>query len=288
MENATCIICGNTKFSPYLDVKCRFTNEDFKLSQCICSLVLTSPRPTSNNISAYYNNDNYFPHSNLSSNQSFFHKVLKKISCKWKFRLIKKYIYKDQVDLLDIGGGDGSFAIYLNNENCKVNVYEKDESCVKFINNNNVFATNDLKKLTDSKYNFITLWHSLEHVHDIEELFEHINRISKNDCLMLIAVPNILAAEIDCLSYRWIAWDAPRHLYHFSYDTLDLLLEKYNWEIIKTKNMNQDTLFNIYMSLKTKSLLNMMYCIYIYIYSTISQILFKKKRSTNLVICKKK
>ena len=73
---------------------------------------------------------------------------------------------------------------------------------------------------------------------------------------MVIATPNVLASEIKFLSKEWIAWDIPRHLYHFSHKTLALLLKKYGWKIIDTQNMRQDTLFNIYMSLKGEGLIS--------------------------------
>ena len=47
MEQAACIICGEKNFSHFLNVKCKYSNEIFSLNKCKCSLVLTSPRPSS-------------------------------------------------------------------------------------------------------------------------------------------------------------------------------------------------------------------------------------------------
>ena len=105
---------------------------------------------------------------------------------------------------------------------------------------------------------------------------------------MIIAVPNVNAAEIKFLSNKWVAWDVPRHLYHFSIKTLELLLNKYGWEITESKNMPQDTLFNIYMSLKGNMIKKIFVFILLSCYSFINQIFSSKKRSTNLVLCQKK
>ena len=142
MEDAICILCGQKKFSRYLNVECKYTKEQFMLKQCSCSLVLTSPRPLQSEIQKYYDSSSYLPHSNVYSRGDFLNKIFKKISYFWKFRLIKKYI-EDDIKLLDIGGGDGSLAIYLKNKVNKVDVYEKDQSCVDFINKNNIFSTNN-------------------------------------------------------------------------------------------------------------------------------------------------
>ena len=78
----------------------------------------------------------------------------------------------------------------------------------------------------------LTLFHSLEHIHQIDQLFSNINKVTTGESRMIIAVPNISASEIRFLSNKWIAWDVPRHLYHFTSDSLGLLLKKHNWEII--------------------------------------------------------
>jgi len=287
LETPECIICGNSQFSHYLDVKCKESNDFFTLAECSCCLILTSPRPTESKIEEYYNSE-YFPHSSANYRNSFFNKIFRKLSYFWKNRIIKKYSSNDQIKLIDIGGGDGSLALYLRRTIPEIHVYEKDCECVDFINGKNIFSTNDLRILDDNHYNILTLFHSLEHVHDIEELFFNINRISAKNATMIIAVPNSNASEIRFLSSSWAAWDVPRHLYHFNQDTLSLLLDKYGWKIIESKNMFQDTLFNIYMSLKGGSSARLLLFLPLVVYAIISQAFFSNKRSTNLVVCRRK
>ena len=70
--------------------------------------------------------------------------------------------------------------------------------------------------------------------------------------------------------------------------SLKLLLEKHGWEIIKSKNMFQDTIFNIYMSLSGNFAKRIVLFSFLIIYSFICQIFFVNLKSTNLVICQKK
>ena len=128
----------------------------------------------------------------------------------------------------------------------------------------------------------------MEHIHKLDELFFNINRITTNDAKMIIAVPNNDAAEINFFTNEWVAWDVPRHLYHFNFETLAMLLEKYGWKITKSKNMFQDTFFNIYMSLKGNFIKRILVFLVLIIYSFINQIFFFNKQSSNLVVCKKK
>ena len=293
MENVTCIICGEKKFSHYLDVQCKNTKEFFTLQQCSCSLIMTSPRPFYKKIEKYYEND-YIPHARVNQKEYYSNKIFKKISYSWKLKLIKRFGFsKGDLKVIDIGGGDGSLANHLNGKEnghgkIIVDVYEKNRDCVDYINSNNIFATDSFEEIKDKQYDVLTLWHSLEHIHDTDNLFRNMNKISSDDAIMILAVPNALAAEIYFLSNQWIAWDVPKHLYHFTSNSLGLLLKKHNWEVVSSKGMIQDTLFNIYMSLDGYFIKKIIICLFIFIYSLIMQILFIKKRSTNLVICRKK
>ena len=67
-------------------------------------------------------------------------KSLKKISYAWKVNLIKQGT-KEEIHLIDLGGGDGSLALHLKNKIKSVHVYEKNKDCVDFINSKGIFST---------------------------------------------------------------------------------------------------------------------------------------------------
>ena len=286
LESPKCIICEKNVFSDYLTVD-DGSGVNFSLKQCQCSLILTSPRPCDTSIEYYYSED-YMPHSKTNANLSLFNKISRTISYSWKKRLIRNAFINKKIAMLDVGGGDGALAFYLKDEFSLIDVYEKNSSCVAHIIQNDIFSSYNLNDFKDSNYNIITLFHSLEHIHDIENLFYHINRVSKSDAKMIIAVPNVTASEIKFLTNKWIAWDVPRHLYHFSPKTLTALLEKYGWEITESRYMFQDTIFNIYMSLKGTFIKKMFLFILLLGYALISQLFLSNRQSTNLVVCQKK
>jgi len=288
VEQVVCIICGEKNFSHFLNVKCKYSNEVFSLNKCKCSLVLTSPRPSEDNMNSYYQNQDYQPHAKINSYNSFFDIIFKKISHLWKYNFLDQYIKKDNPTAIDIGGGDGSLAIYLNKRNIRTDVYEKESLCVEFIKGYDIFASSSFSDFKDNNYDLVMLWHSLEHIHDIDELFSQINRISNKDALMTIATPNISAGEIKFLKENWVAWDVPRHLYHFNYNTLNMLLTKYGWEITNRKSMFQDTLFNIYAGIHCNFIVKIIIFCFISVYSLIVQIFSINKVSSNLIVCKKK
>jgi hypothetical protein len=77
------------------------------------------------------------------------------------------------------------------------------------------------------------MWHSLEHVHDPQEVVCAASRLLAPGGRLIVATPNI-----DSLSFRWFgsAWfglDVPRHLTHFAPWTLQLLLQRAGFRVGK-------------------------------------------------------
>ena len=106
---------------------------------------------------------------------------------------------------------------YINIENIK--------SIKKYIVNNL-----SLKKY-NNYFDVITLWHSLEHIHDIVSIFTNIKKLLKNHGILLIAIPNHNSFDRYIFKDKWAAYDAPRHLYHFNCDTFKRLCENNNINI---------------------------------------------------------
>ena len=141
------------------------------------------------------------------------------------------------------------------------------------------FSDSSLKR----KFDIITLWHSIEHVHDIKKLFKQIEFLLKEKGLLFIAIPNHDAYERENFFIDdWVAYDIPRHLYHFNTQTFERLLEKNKFIIKKSYSMYQDTLFNILMSSNNKNPIRLLYRIF---YSIIFIFFNKKKSSSLLFVC---
>jgi len=132
------------------------------------------------------------------------------------------------------------------------------------------------------------MWHSLEHIHNIKLLFSTIHSLMAKDGILVIAVPNINAPERKFFKDNWAPWDAPRHLYHFNYSQLDRLLKKNGWKIEQTKTIFQDTPYNILLSLKSNSPLQLILGGFILLYSLIKAVIGGVNSSSSfMVICKR-
>ena len=128
----------------------------------------------------------------------------------------------------------------------------------------------------------------LEHIHNVDELFNYIRNSLHNKGFMIIAVPNHSSIDRFIFKDDWSGYDFPRHLYHFTPDVMGKLLKKYNFNILKTHRMLQDTFYNVFCSLKKYKFLK--YFLFpLHIFVCLLVILFNKDKSSTLVyICQKK
>ena len=75
-------------------------------------------------------------------------------------------------------------------------------------------------------FDCITMWHSLEHMYDIQSVLRQLSELLKPDGTLLIAVPDRRSFQSAVFRSHWLPLDVPRHLYHFDADSLSYCLEK--------------------------------------------------------------
>ena len=275
MNSINCIICNSDKNILYksFKVKQNDTDKKFTLVKCVCNFIYLNPRPDEIEISKYYDN-NYLPHS---SYRFSLYKFFQKISFYLKYKKIIK-LKSNTKNLLDVGGGIGDFTRYLNRKHINAVNYDPytQDAEIKSINLLNI----------KQKYDIITMWHSLEHVHNIDKLLSRLHSLLHDNGYLIIALPNQNAYErrkyfVD----TWIAYDIPRHLYHFNYTSFNGLMKKYKFKILNFKFLCQDLFFNVYMS--NKDQYNSFKLFSILIECLYNIFLDKKKSSSFIFICKK-
>ncbi len=231
MEKISCFICGEKEQNSTI-----LSKDIFSVVECICGFKFINPRPDLEGISKFYNLDTYHPHRKGSGIIYFLFKISRWFTYSWKVSLIKKYS-SDKIVHLDYGGGDGSFSEYA--QKYDIESYSYDPIISK------------LDKLIDKdqNYSIVTLWHSLEHIHDLDVFFDTLNCIVSNGRIV-IAVPNFNAFEKKYFKDQWAAYDIPRHLYHFDPKTLEKLFHQKGYSVIAKKRMILDTIYISFLSRK--------------------------------------
>lgn len=256
MEKPECLICGEKDSVLYLSVRNRFNPaETFSIVQCPgCKFRYLSPRPTIENIEKYYNDEGYQPHKTES--RSFKEKLytfVRKYNNKYKKRVLFQLNSKGTI--LDYGCGTGEFLEEMKNSGWRVLGIEPSEKARNYTQAKNITmlrSINDYEGFLD----VVTMWHVLEHVHDPVALFNDVYNKLKKDGLFIIAVPNPQSIDAKYYKENWVAYDAPRHLYHFTPKDMIHLLDSYRFSVIRMKLLFPDFLYNILLSYQLEQTLS--------------------------------
>lgn len=247
MKNTICCpICNNEHLNPEMDVADHFlTKEVFHLTKCTqCRFLFTNPRPKSKNLSTYYHSDDYLSHSKKKSLTGSIYNFVKEYSLAKKFQLISRY--HSHGKLLDIGSATGEFLHYFKKKNWDATGIEPAEAPRQYSIHTyglNVFPEEKIDQLAADQFDVVTLWHVLEHVPDLNQRMEQISKLLAPEGLLVIALPNYLSWDAQHYGNFWAGYDVPRHLYHFTPDTISQLLSKYQFEIFKTEPLKFDAFY---------------------------------------------
>ena len=105
-----------------------------------------------------------------------------------------------------------------------------------------------MEQIPEATFDLITMWHVLEHVHDLKWQVEQLQRLIKPQGRIVIALPNYKSYVAQFYRERWAAYDVPRHLYHFSKTTLTRIFKSKGLILKKTEKLIWDAYYISYMS----------------------------------------
>lgn len=248
MEQPVCLICGADSKIPYLTVTNRFDlSQKFQLVQCQqCGLVYLCPRPTEESITPFYLDPGYQPHQQKALSLSGkIYQAVRIWNNRYKRRLIEKYFKSEAI--LDYGCGTGEFLLEMKKSGWETYGFEPTPAAAHSARNSGL---NLIQKLIDlpPKVSVITLWHVLEHVHKARELLQQFRDALNPNGLLCIALPNRTCLDAKIFKQNWVAYDAPRHLHHFSPVDLEKLLHACGFRIESMKSLPFDPWFNVFLS----------------------------------------
>jgi 2-polyprenyl-3-methyl-5-hydroxy-6-metoxy-1,4-benzoquinol methylase len=151
-------------------------------------------------------------------------------------RWISRFI--DSGIILDVGCGDGSFADYMKSKGWEVFGVENLE---KFNPGKNFrVIRHDTPKWQDllPEVDIITLWHVLEHIDNPLQMLHQAHGVLKPSGYLIISVPNINSLQSVLCRDKWFHLDVPRHRWHFTPETLSLMLGHCGFTIIDLSHIS--------------------------------------------------
>lgn len=255
----SCPVCDSKEINPLLTIKdFSVSNENFVLWQCsVCSLRFTQDVPDENSIAPYYKSPDYISHTN--TDKGFINKTYQKVrnhTLQQKAKLIIGQTKVERGGILDIGSGTGAFLNVMKEKGWEVKGVEPDEDARKLANklyDLHVDEPASMDNIPSSSIDAITLWHVLEHVHQLHDYVEELKRLLKPKGKIFIAVPNYQSRDSGIYRSYWAAYDVPRHLYHFSPKSIKTLMQKHGLKIDDMKPMWFDSFYISMLSSKYKT-----------------------------------
>lgn len=227
------------------------TNEEFALIQnSKFGYLETTPQPE--NLNRYYESEEYISHTD--SNRSILDKIyqfVKNYNIHYKLNLIPK----QSKSVLDYGCGTGDFLLQARKKNLSVFGVEPNLEALKIsqkkLGEDHV-SSKDIYSINET-FDIITMWHVLEHIPDLENFLpELISKINPNGKLF-IAVPNYTSWDAYFYKEFWAAYDVPRHLWHFSPNSMESLFSEFGMKIEKTYPLWFDSYYVSMLSEKYKN-----------------------------------
>jgi len=264
METAPCPINGAYDASPFMNLPDRFAPAGASEWQLVrdsaSGMIYLSPRPDEKEMPLHYPESGYDPHRSAVTTKTLrdsLYLSLRRLSLAWKASLIERggTPLSPASGMLEIGCSDGGLLNTLMKRNGIVAAncrgYEKDSRSANLAKERfglDIETADICDTPPSGTFDRIILWHSLEHLHRLNETLEIASHALAPGGAMVVALPNAAGLDATLYGKNWVAWDAPRHLYHFTPATLAELLRKHGLGITAMRQFIPDSLYNCLLS----------------------------------------
>jgi 2-polyprenyl-3-methyl-5-hydroxy-6-metoxy-1,4-benzoquinol methylase len=241
-EESPCPLCGDPSPQPCFEAADNAPTDDvqslaqrgyrFLVVRCpTCNLQFTNPRPDASCIERFYPAD-YKPHrrpAQISQATRPRAPLLERFlgrRCKERRGLLP---WEGTGRLLDFGCGAGSFLKRMADQGWHVVGLDANVGAVGQIQQElglrALAGSLPHPQLEPGSFEVITMWHSLEHVHQPLEVLREAYRLLVPGGKLIVAAPNIDSWPFRHFGTAWFGLDLPRHLVHFTPTTLTLALQ---------------------------------------------------------------
>ena len=218
----TCPLCGGQQLEHALTCMDYYASgETFEVLCCAhCGFLMTQNVPVEAEIGKYYETPDYISHSDTQKGlmNRVYHWV-RQYMLSQKARLVIQASKMPKGTILDYGTGTGYFANTMVRKGWTVKAIEKSPQARTFAKEHfglDVDAETALPHYEAATFDVVTLWHVMEHLEHLNEMWNTLHRILKERGVLIVAVPNPNSYDAQKYKEWWAAYDVPRHLWHFS------------------------------------------------------------------------
>lgn len=233
------------------------TGETFDIYECAdCHFTFTQNAPDEKEIGRYYESPAYISHSDTDKGitNKLYH-LVRRIMLRRKTRLVEKLTRLKNGKLLDYGAGTGYFARAMESSGWEVTAIEKSDKARELAKKEFGFVMHPVEALAGIKeksLDAVTMWHVMEHIQDLDKMWSELHRILTDNGTAVIAVPNCISYDAERYKEHWAAYDAPRHLWHFTPETITQWGARHGFRLERQCTMPFDGFYISMLSEKNK------------------------------------
>jgi SAM-dependent methyltransferase len=235
VERVSCCVCGSGEARPYVQAWDRSHGQpgSFTFVRCRgCGHVYLNPRPTRDEIGAYYPESYKEFTTRIDDEPSRFTRLNRQYGMAKRCRVVTSR--RPPGRLLDVGCGIGLFLDAMRRRGWEVAGEEVTAVAARLAGERfglDVFAgTLEEAAYPDRHFDVVTLWNVIEHLPDPPATLREIGRILLPGGLVVMATPNVDALDARLFGRHWALWEAPRHFNVFSPESLGRLLRQTGFE----------------------------------------------------------
>lgn len=222
-EECACPLCGGAMHLPVIEAADPVGGLRFLIVKCAhCGLAFTNPRPDFDSIARFYPHD-YRCHHGLRESRRELHRCVA--------RTLRPF---GAARLLDFGCGAGGFLRRMKAIGWNITGLDIAPAAVTRAGDLPTHVgTLPNPRWTEPCFEAITMWQSLEHVHQPLEVLRSAHCLLTDSGRLLVAVPNFDSFASRWFGPDWYGLDVPRHLTHFTPETLRAMLRAAGFEQIE-------------------------------------------------------
>jgi len=225
-------------------------NEEFSIYKDSSSGILWTDVPDQPSSKSYYDPLKYTPHTESNSFFQRSYKIAQKIMFYYKRLLLRSEI-KNSKRALDFGSGDGAFHRFMSSSAFKIDALDPFFKA-SHIEQKNFYTK--IEQIPDNQYDTVFMWHSLEHVQDLVNTINEVYKKLTSNGTLVVAVPNHKSFDASYYKENWAALDVPRHLWHFSTNSIKKIMFQSGFKAKRSFPLLFDAHYISYLSAKnTKS-----------------------------------
>lgn len=234
-----CFCCGKSEFRLFAAAKDNYSGAPFEIQQCVdCGFIFTSPRPDISEIGKYYTSPDYMSHQSHSRGlvQSVY-RVARQYMMRKKLAMLQAEAGRATgFSMLDFGCGTADFLGFVKQNGILAEGVEPDADArqvAKAVNQVETYSVEQSAAFAPQQYDVITLWHVLEHIHELHSQIALFHIWLKPGGKLIIAVPNIESWDAKKYGANWDAIDVPRHIYHFSPNSVKRIVGQHGFRFVR-------------------------------------------------------